>query len=85
MTILSNDRSSEADYVCQHYYDQGVAGIVRMKPIIERNNHGLFKIGWDHIQLLTKNSTRFSWVADYAKNPYLDLGCNGRRIAPPYV
>lgn len=91
MTILSNDRTSEADYICQHYYDQGVAGIVRMKPEIERNNHGLFKIGWITFSF-DEEFNPILWVADYAKNPYLDLGCNGHRIAPydlhrtfPYV
>ena len=91
MTILSNNRTSEADHVSQHYYDQGVAGIVRMKPETERNNHGLFKIGWITFSF-DEEFNPILWVADYAKNPYLDLGCNGRRIAPydlhrtfPYV
>ena len=63
MTILFNDRTPEVDYVCQHYYDQGIAGIVRMKPEIEMNNHGLFKIGWITFSF-DEEFNPILWVAD---------------------
>ena len=64
-TILSNDQTSEADHVCQHDYEQGVAGIVRMKPGISSNNPGPLKVYWITFSF-DREFNPVLWVANYA-------------------
>lgn len=69
-TLISNCQPPEADYVCQHEYDQGVAGIVHIDP---RNsaNHSR----WSQIHWIT-----FSFDRDFNPILWLADGKHSRRL-----
>ena len=60
-TLISNCQPPEADYICQHDYDQGVAGVVHIDPKKSVNRYI-----WSQIHWLT-----FSFDRDF--NPVLWL------------
>ena len=60
-TLISNCQPPEADYVCQHDYDQGVAGVVHIDPKKSANRYI-----WSQVHWLT-----FSFDRDF--NPVLWL------------
>ena len=45
-TLISNCQPPDADYVCQHDYDQGVAGVVHIDPKKSADRYTLSQIHW---------------------------------------
>ena len=68
MAVLSNDQTSEGDHVCQHDYDQGITGIVRMKPRTSLSYGGWFKIGWITFGFDEEFNPTL-WLANYPHRP----------------
>ena len=62
-TLISNCQPPKADYICQHEYDQGVAGIVHIDPRNSANHSRWSQIRWITFSF-DRDFNPVLWLAD---------------------